>query len=66
MTRGEFRAIMGPEEEYQAMVYTPKGHLKRDDGRRRGSNAALAMKRPAALPCPSEPKLDFKVCLNKH
>lgn len=63
LTRNSFSIIKNPDGSPMAVVYTPKGTLKRDNGERRGSNAAATFKRPIALVCPAEPKLSFDIVL---
>ena len=64
MTRGCFSKIYNPNGSVKAVVYTPKGTLKRDMGDKVGANQAMVLKRPIALPMPSEPKLSFDVVLD--
>jgi len=63
VTRGDFQFLRNPDGSVRAVVYCPKGQLKRDRGHVRGSNSARVFKRPIALPCPGEPKLSFDIVL---
>ena len=64
VTRGDFQKIFNPDGSLRAVVYCPKGKLKRDRGDKRGDHAARVFKRPVALPIPLEPKLSFDVVLD--
>jgi len=63
VTRGDFFFLRNSDGSVRAVVYCPKGQLKRDRGHIRGDHHAKVFKRPIALPCPGEPKLSFDIVL---
>ena len=59
ITRSELRRIYNPDGTPKCVVYIPQSSLKMDQGTCSSSStrASRVYKRPAVLPCPSEPKL---------
>eukprot|EP00092_Neocalanus_flemingeri_P039204 GFUD01042673.1.p1 GENE.GFUD01042673.1~~GFUD01042673.1.p1 ORF type:complete len:457 (+),score=91.19 GFUD01042673.1:208-1578(+) len=65
VTRGDFRRIKNKDGSVRCVVYVPQGQLKKDRGDKPGNRNSGAYKRPAALSCKTEPKLDFSRTLGQ-
>ena len=67
VTRGEFHPVFNADGTLMCVIYVPRRALKKDQGDSSSTSnkSSFVFKRPASMPCPSEPKLDFWTILQR-